>query len=118
MDRCQYGQVRHRTIDASQGDGYSVRYGRDGNRRDTHWDDRGRRHYAASEWGGTDARWIHRAYGRAALSGQYTDRDSVGWGACLVHRGPGENIRGRGGRRRHGWVSWCADFDVAGYARG
>src|SRR4029077_283425 len=84
MDRCQYGQVRHRTIDASQGDGYYVRHSRHGNRRDTHWDDRGRRHYAASEWGGTGGRWIHRAYGRAALCGQYNGRESVGWGRCLA----------------------------------
>ena len=43
---------------------------------------------------------------------------AVGRGACLVHCRSGENIRGCGSRRRYGWISRCADFDVAGYARG
>ncbi len=56
--------------------------------------------------------------GGTTLPGEYFGGNSVGRGAGLVHCRSGKNISGCGGRRCHGWISRCADLDVAGYARG
>src|SRR5512134_3592943 len=119
LDCCEHGQVRHGTRHVlEEGDGYPVRRGRDGNRWDAHRDDYGWWYHAAGEWGRVGARRSHWVYGWAAFSGEYLGGDSVGRSACLARCGTGKNIRRSGSRRRHGRISRCADFDVAGYARG